>query len=116
MVDVQRHTGAWVGACVLAALTVVVLIPAGWYVRVSLPDTGDWQTNHANHEAAKRAVLLVIGCAGGGALLAAWLPRHPVPAAVRALAAASGAFTGSLLLTVIGFAWILSHAKPTFGY
>ena len=119
MVDVQRHTGAWVGACVLAALTVVVLIPAGWYVRVSLPDTGDWQTNHANHEAAKRAVLLIIGCAGGGgllALLATRLPRRPVPAAVRALAAAAGAFTGSLLLTVIGFAWILSHAKLMVGY
>lgn len=39
----------------------------------------------------------------------------PVPAAVRALAAASGAFTGGLLLTVIGLAWILSHAKLTFG-
>ena len=31
MVDVQRHTGAWVGACVLAALTVVVLIPATYF-------------------------------------------------------------------------------------
>jgi hypothetical protein len=118
-VDVPRHTGAWVGAGILAALTVVVLIPAGWYVRLNLSDTGDWQTNHAQHEAAGRAVLLIIGCAGGGgllALLATWLPRHPVPAAVRALAAASGAFTGGLLLTVIGFAWILSHAKLTFGY
>jgi hypothetical protein len=64
-VDVPRHTGAWVGASVLAVLTVVVLIP--------------------------------------------------VPAAVRALAAASGAFTGGLPLTVIGLALILSHAKLTFG-
>jgi hypothetical protein len=118
-VDVSRHTGAWVGACVLAALTVVVLIPAGWYIRLNLSDTGDWQANHAQHEAAGRAVLLIIGCVGGGgllAVLATWLPRHPVPAAVRALAAASGAFTGGLLLTVIGFAWILSHARLMFGY
>lgn len=104
----------------LAALTVVVLIPAGWYVRLNLSDTGgDWQANHLQHEAAGRAVLLIIGCAGGGGLLAflaTRLPRHPVPAAVRALATASGAFTGGLLLTVIGFAWILSHAKPMFGH
>jgi hypothetical protein len=89
-VHVERHTGAWVGATVFAALTVIVLMPAGWYVRLNLPDTGDWQTNHANHEAAARAVLLVI-------------------------AATSGAFTGALLLTVIGFAWILTHTHLMFG-
>ena len=85
----------------MAALTVTVLIPAGWYVSVNLHNTEDWQTNHAQHEAAARAILLIIGCPAAGALLALFLtllPRQPVSAAGRALALTSGAFAGGLLL------------------
>jgi hypothetical protein len=107
-VDESRHVGAWVGAGLLAALGLLLLLLPVAYVVSDLPDGGDWQANHAHHVAAEHAALLTLGCVAGGALFGLLLRRlsaEPATAAGRALAVTSGALLGILLLDGIGIFW-----------
>jgi len=115
-VDGSRHIGSWVGAGVLAAVDVLLLVPPAWYLVSHLSDTGDWQVNHAGHVAAGHAVALTFGCAAGGAVSGLLLRRvsgEPAAAPGRALALTSGALLGVLLLDLIGFFW-MAHDGSLF--
>jgi cytochrome bd-type quinol oxidase subunit 2 len=113
-----RDSAAWVGACVLGALTVVALAPPAFVVWLLLGHTSmDWQANHASHVAAARtATLTVLAPVGGAAVfgLATLLSRRRVSVAERARTMAGGAFLASLMLTVGGFVWIMGHTQFTF--
>ena len=98
------------GACLLAALTVLVLLPSLWYVDVHLGNTDGWQVNHANHVAAGHAAMLTLASVGGGALAGLGLRRlsgQAPTAAGQALALATGALLGALALDVTAFFWML---------
>jgi hypothetical protein len=92
----HHDSAAWVGACVLGALTVAALAPPAFVVWLLLSHTStNWQANQASHVgAATTAMLMVLAVAGGSAVggLATLLPRRPVSAARRAMAMAGGAF------------------------
>ena len=107
--DGSRHVGFWVGVCVLAALDVLLLVPAAWYVVGNMSDTSYWQANHAHHVAAAHAAAITVGSVAGGVVFGLLLRRlsaEPATAVGRALAATSGALLGILLLDVIGFFWM----------
>jgi nitrate reductase gamma subunit len=113
-----RDSAAWVGACVLAALTVAALAPPALFVWLLLSHTStDWQANHASHVAAARtATLIILAPVGGAAVfgLATLLSRRRVSAAQRARTMAGGAFLASVMLTTGGFLWIMGHTQFTF--
>jgi len=110
-------TAAWVGACVLGALTIAALVPPAFFVWLLLARTStDWQANHASHVgAARTAMLTVLAPVGGAAFfgLTTLLSRRPLSVAQRARTMAVGAFLASLMLTVGGFVWMISHAAFT---
>jgi hypothetical protein len=115
-VDGSRHVGSWAGACFLAALDVLLLVPAAWYVIGDMSDTSDGQANHAHHVAAAHGAAITVGSVAGGVVVGLLLRRlsaEPATAAGRALAATSGALLGILLLDVIGFFW-MAHDGSLF--
>jgi hypothetical protein len=102
---------------VLAVLDLLLLLLPAAYIAGNLPDGGDWQVNHAHHVAAEHAVLLTLGCVAGGALAGLLLRRlsaERATAAGRALAVASGALLGIMLLDVIGVFWMLHDGSFAF--
>ena len=113
-----RDAGAWVGACVLGAFTVLALAPPALFVWLLLGHPSmDWQASHASHVmAAKTAVLIVLAPVGGAAVcgLATLLSGRRVAEAERARTMAGGAFLASLMLTTGGFFWMIGHAQFTF--
>jgi hypothetical protein len=111
------HAAEWAVVCALCVMTIVALLPPAGYVWLHLGDTMDWQVNHARHQAAARAAMLMAGVPATGAALggmATLLTRRPVNAAGRASAMAAGAFFASLMLTIGGFVWVLHHLTVTF--
>jgi hypothetical protein len=114
----QHDAAAWVGACVIGALTVVALAPPALYVWLLVAHAStNWQANHASHVmAARTAVLMVLAPACGAAVcgLATMLPSRRASVAARARTMAGGAFLASLVLTIGGFFWMIGHAQFTF--
>lgn len=110
--------GEWAVVCMIIVLTIVVLLPPGWYVLVHASDSplAGWPTIQAQHDAAVRAAELMLAFPVGGAALGglATLPLHrPVSWAGRASVMAAGACVASLALTLGGLMTVLGQ-MPRF--
>jgi nitrate reductase gamma subunit len=108
---------AWTGACVLAAGTAVALAPPAFGLwLLTAHDGTNWRANHASHVAAAHLALLMVLVPAGGAAaagLATLLSRRRPSAAERVRTMCGGAFLASLMLTIGGVAWVISHAQLT---
>jgi hypothetical protein len=114
----SHDTAAWVGACVLGALTVAALVPPAFF---RLAIASPHQYGLAGEPCQPR---------GGGldshadSPRPSWrcrlfradnvaVPRRPLSVAQRARTMAVGAFLASLMLTIGGLVWMISHAAFT---